>query len=106
MEVKRGNGKEGGETRGERSDKKGKEEGGNKGLVLRDPLRLPFPVRLLQGTADEDVPQERALILLAHAESPDLRLQLVKGADHRFSEPRELGILSATLEEVCALIGA
>ncbi|MEM1316575.1 MAG: alpha/beta hydrolase, partial [Pseudomonadota bacterium] len=72
-------------------------EDGRAHLVLREPLPLPFPVRLLQGTDDVDVPQARALALLAHAESPDLRLQLVKGADHRFSEPRELAILEATL---------
>jgi pimeloyl-ACP methyl ester carboxylesterase len=77
-------------------------EDGREQLVLRTPLLLPFPVRLLQGTADEDVPQERALILLEHLESPDARLQLVKGADHRFSEARELGILAATLDEVSA----
>ncbi len=77
---------------------------GRSNLVLREPLSLPFPVRLLQGTADSDVPLERALILLGHAESPDMRLQLVKGADHRFSEPRELGILAATLEEVAGAV--
>ncbi|MEO0681787.1 MAG: alpha/beta hydrolase [Pseudomonadota bacterium] len=75
---------------------------GREHLVLREPLPLPFPVRLLQGSADVDVPQERALAILAHADCPDLRLQLVKGADHRFSEPRELAILEATLDEVLA----
>ncbi len=79
-------------------------EDGRDQLVLRSPLRLPFPVRLLQGTDDADVPQDRALILLAHLESPDARLQLVKGADHRFSEPRELGVLDATLEEISAAV--
>lgn len=75
-------------------------EDGRDRLVLRAPLPLPFPVRLLQGSADVDVPQERALAILAHADCPDLRLQLVKGADHRFSEPRELAILEATLDEL------
>ena len=77
-------------------------EDGREHLVLRDPLPLPFPVRLLQGTADADVPQERALALLAHASGPDIRLTLVKGADHRFSEPRELALLGATLDEAVA----
>jgi pimeloyl-ACP methyl ester carboxylesterase len=62
-------------------------EEGRERLVLRSPLDLPFPVRLLQGTADTDVPPSVALRLLAHANSPDLRLTLVKGADHRFSTP-------------------
>ncbi|MGG7568640.1 alpha/beta hydrolase [Rhodovulum sp. DZ06] len=75
-------------------------EDGRNHLVLRDPLSLPFPVRMMQGTADTDVPQERALILLSHIACPDLRLNLVKGADHRFSEPREIAILGETLDEL------
>ena len=78
-------------------------EDGRAHLVLRTPLPLPFPVRLLQGTADADVPLEWALRLLEHAESPDLRLTLVKGADHRFSAPAELALLEAALDEVLAL---
>ncbi len=80
-------------------------EDGRARLVLRGPLALPFPVRLLQGTADEDVPVAWALRLLEHAESPDARLTLVKGADHRFSGPRELGVLEATLDEVMEAVG-
>lgn len=69
-------------------------------LVLRAPLNLPFPVRLLQGTADTDVPPEVALRLLAHATGPDIRLLLVKGADHRFSSPDCLSLIETTVEEV------
>lgn len=69
-------------------------------LVLRSPLHLPFPVRLLQGTDDADVPVSVALRLLDHAESPDLRLTLVKGADHRFSSPECLALMTRTLEEI------
>jgi len=75
------------------------EEGRNR-LVLRTPLPLPFPVRLLQGTADTDVPQDRALALLAHADSPDMRLVLVKGADHRFSDPDCLALIEAAVTDV------
>ncbi|MGP3697470.1 alpha/beta fold hydrolase [Rhodobacter sp. NSM] len=77
-------------------------EEGRDRLVLREPLDLPFPVRLLQGTADEDVPPSVALRLLDHAVSPDMRLTLVKGADHRFSTPACLSLMEATLEEVLA----
>jgi len=73
-------------------------EDGRRHLVLRAPLRLPFPVRLLQGTEDTDVPLAVALRLMEHADSPDLRLTLVKGADHRFSEPENLALLAQTLE--------
>ncbi|MES2667398.1 MAG: alpha/beta hydrolase [Pseudomonadota bacterium] len=66
---------------------------GQNNLVLQKPLPLPFPVRLLQGTADTDVPPAVALSLLDHATSPDIRLTLVKGADHRFSTPQCLGLI-------------
>src|SRR5690606_2989962 len=68
--------------------------------VLNRPLSLAFPVRLLQGTADTDVLPEVALRLLDHIDSPDLRLTLVKGADHRFSTPDCLAMIAAAIEEI------
>lgn len=73
---------------------------GRENLVLRAPLDLPFPVRFLQGTADADVDMSVALRLLAHANGPDMRLSLLKGADHRFSDPECLGMIETALEEV------
>ncbi len=73
-------------------------EDGRSRLVLRAPLPLPFPVRLLQGSADTDVPQAVALRLFEHADCLDLRLTLVKGANHRFSEPDNLNLLALTLD--------
>lgn len=75
-------------------------EDGRNCLVLREPLSVPGPVRLLQGTADEDVDQSVALRLLAHLDGPDVRLTLVKGADHRFSGPAELALIGKTLHGV------
>jgi pimeloyl-ACP methyl ester carboxylesterase len=73
-------------------------EDGRKRLVLNQPLPLPFPVRLLQGTADADVPVDWALRLLDHASGPDIRLVLVKDADHRFSTPECLDLVTASIE--------
>jgi pimeloyl-ACP methyl ester carboxylesterase len=75
-------------------------EEGRQRLVLRSALNLPFPVRFLQGTADADVDQEVALRLLAHADGEDLRLTLVKGADHRFSTPDCLALIEQSVLEV------
>lgn len=75
-------------------------EQGRANLVLRAPLALPFPVRILQGTADRDVPPAVALRLFDHATGPDIRLTLVKDADHRFSSPACLGMIAAAVEEV------
>ncbi len=72
-------------------------EDGRSHLVLRAPLHLPFPTRFLQGTFDADVAQSTAVRLLDHVTGPDIRLTLVKGADHRFSDPACLGLTAATL---------
>lgn len=75
-------------------------EDGRDHLVLRTPLDLPFPARFLQGTADADVEMSVALRLLDHATGPDMRLTLVKGADHRFSDPDCLTLIDVAIEEV------
>ncbi|GHG90509.1 alpha/beta fold hydrolase [Pseudodonghicola xiamenensis] len=69
-------------------------------LVLRDPLPLPFPVRCLQGTADSAVSTATALRLLDHATCDDMRLTLVKDADHRFSDGPCLGMIEAAIEDI------
>ena len=79
-------------------------ENGRKMLVLRSPLILPFPTRFLHGTADQDVDTSVALRLLGHAEGEDIRLILVKGADHRFSSSDCLALITRTIEEVTACI--
>ncbi len=75
-------------------------EDGRKRLVLRDPLTLPFPVRCLQGTADTAVSTETALRLLDHADCDDMRLLLVKDADHRFSDGPCLSLIEAAIDDI------
>lgn len=75
-------------------------ENGREHLVLRTPLALPFPVRCLQGTADTAVSTQTALRLLDHADCPDMRLLLVKEADHRFSDGACLDLIEAAVSEV------
>ncbi|MBC6436618.1 MAG: alpha/beta hydrolase [Rhodobacteraceae bacterium] len=77
-------------------------EDGRKNLVLRSPLRVDAPVRMLQGTADADVKRSVALRLLDHLDGPDIHLEFVQGADHRFSDPRCLAVISRALGEVLA----
>ncbi|KIC51402.1 alpha/beta hydrolase [Tateyamaria sp. ANG-S1] len=78
-------------------------EDGRNNLVLREPLSLPFSVRCLQGTADTAVSTETAVRLLNHADSPDMRLTLVKDADHRFSDDTCLRLIERAVEEVSTL---
>lgn len=74
-------------------------EDGRENLVLRTPLPMAFPVRLLQGTEDEAVRRETALALFDHIDGPDVRLSFVKGTDHRFSEPRDLAMIETAIVE-------
>lgn len=80
-------------------------EDGRRHLVLRGPLDLPFPVRCLQGTADTAVSTETALRLLDHASCQDMRLTLVKDADHRLSDGPCLGLIEAAIEDVIEKAG-
>jgi pimeloyl-ACP methyl ester carboxylesterase len=75
-------------------------EDGRNHLVLTAPLPLPFPVRLLHGTADADVPMEWTLRLLDHATGPDIHATFVQGADHRMSSDADLTLITETVEEV------
>ena len=65
--------------------------------VLGGPIDIHCPVRLLHGTADTDVPESLSRRLLARLASKDVRLTLVKDADHRFSSPCQLELIFSTL---------
>jgi pimeloyl-ACP methyl ester carboxylesterase len=69
-------------------------------LVLRAALDLPFPVRLLHGSADRDVDLAVAIRLLGHASCPEMRLTVVKDADHRFSNPENLELIAQAVEDI------
>ncbi|MCL3880863.1 alpha/beta hydrolase [Marivita sp. GX14005] len=75
-------------------------EDGRDRLVLRSPLPMPFPVRLLQGTEDGSVTRETALRLLDHIDGSDVRLTFVKGADHRFSDDACLDLIEASIRDI------
>ena len=77
-------------------------EEGKSRLVLRSPLVLDMPVRLLHGTDDSAVDVSVAMRLLEHAQSRDMRLTLIKDADHRLSTPACLDAIIAAIGEVIA----
>ena len=72
-------------------------EDGRQHLVLRAPLSLPCPVRLLHGTRDLDVPWETSMRLAEAIQGRDVTLTLVKDGEHRLSEPHELALLGAAV---------
>ncbi|WP_118135890.1 alpha/beta fold hydrolase [Oceanicella sp. SM1341] len=80
-------------------------EDGRRNLVLRSPLKLPFPVRLLHGTEDTDVALSVPMRLISHAEAADMRLTVMKGADHRFSAATDLHLIWGAVSEVTESLG-
>ena len=75
-------------------------ENGRQNLVLREPLELTCPVRLMQGTEDTAVTRETALKLFDHINADDLSLFFKRGADHSFSDQDCLEILEKNLEDI------
>ena len=75
-------------------------ENGRQNLVLREPLELHCPVRLMQGTEDTAVTRETALNLFDHINADDLSLFFKRGADHSFSDQGCLEILEKNLEDL------
>jgi len=63
-------------------------------------LQFDFPVWLFQGTKDTAVTRDTALALLDHIEAADLRLTFKQGADHSFSSPECLDLLTAAIEGI------
>ena len=81
-------------------------EEGRDHLLLGGPIALSCPVRLLQGMADRDVPWRTALTLAEKLAGDDVEVTLIKGGDHRLSEPQDLMRLGRTLDALIERIGA
>jgi len=73
---------------------------GRQHLLLRDPLHLQCPVRILHGMLDSDVPWQRSLRLADKLETGDVRVTLIKDGDHRLSREQDLALLRRTVEEL------
>ncbi len=75
-------------------------EEGRRHLLLRGPVALSCPVRLIQGMQDTAVPWQTAFTLAEQLVTDDVEVTLVKGGDHRLSEPADIARLEATLESL------
>jgi pimeloyl-ACP methyl ester carboxylesterase len=73
-------------------------EDGRRHLLLRGPIALDVPVRLLHGLGDGSVPWQLSLRLAERLESRDVALTLVKDGDHRLSREPDLARLAQTLD--------
>src|SRR6185312_9853542 len=72
-------------------------EDGRRHLVMRGPIQIPCPVRLLHGMKDPDVPWETSLALAERLQSRDVEVTLLKDGDHRLSTESDLALLTRTL---------
>ena len=77
-------------------------EDGRRRLLLRGPIDLPMPVRLLHGMEDASVPWPTAIAIADRLGGGDVAVTLIKDGDHRLSRPRDLERLALALEELCA----
>lgn len=65
--------------------------------LLDKGLDVPFPLRILQGTEDMEVPPDHAFKTFEALRGPDVTLTYVKGGDHRLSTPGNLKLLRETV---------
>jgi pimeloyl-ACP methyl ester carboxylesterase len=65
--------------------------------LLKQGLQLPFPVRILQGSEDPDVPPAHAVKTFEALRGPDISLTFIKGGDHRLSTPGQLQLIKETV---------
>ncbi|AFX99394.1 alpha/beta hydrolase fold protein [Candidatus Endolissoclinum faulkneri L2] len=68
-------------------------EDGRNHLIMREPIPIKAPVRLLHGMRDTSVPYQLSIILADRLKSEDVQLHLVKDGGHRLSTNRDLSLL-------------
>jgi pimeloyl-ACP methyl ester carboxylesterase len=78
---------------------------GREHLLLRAPIPIACPVRLIHGMADPDVPWQTSIRLAERLHSHDVEITLVKAGGHRLSEPEDLDRLCRTLEDLIGKLG-
>jgi pimeloyl-ACP methyl ester carboxylesterase len=66
-------------------------------LIFPAGLELPFPVRILQGSHDHDVPASHGFKTFEALRGSDVSLTLIKDGDHRLSNPSQLQVIKETV---------
>jgi pimeloyl-ACP methyl ester carboxylesterase len=69
--------------------------------VMRGPIAIECPVRLLHGQQDPDVPWETSLRLAERLNSANVLVTLIKDGDHRLSRPEDLAVLEGLHGACC-----
>ncbi|MDG7053042.1 MAG: alpha/beta hydrolase [Wolbachia endosymbiont of Alcedoecus sp.] len=75
-------------------------EDGRKNLLLnKETIDINSPVRLLHSINDKDVPYQTSLNLAEKVKSNDVKVHLIKSAEHNMSDSHSLKILFQTIRE-------
>jgi len=75
-------------------------EDGEKWSLLDGPIMVDFPIRILQGMEDPDVPWQHALKLVDALGGGDVILHLIKDGDHRLSREEDIQRLIGVCSEL------
>lgn len=77
-------------------------EDGEGHLLFGQVFPVDFPVRILHGDKDPDVPWSHGLRVFHMLEGADVNFTLIKGGDHRLSDAQSLDLLADTAAGLCA----
>jgi pimeloyl-ACP methyl ester carboxylesterase len=80
-------------------------EDGRQHLLLGAPIPLEVPIHILHGQQDADVPWQRSLLLMERLSGQDVAVTFVKDGDHRLSTPRDIALLTGTVQRLLDRIG-
>ena len=74
---------------------------GRSNLVLRSPIPIKCPIRILHGMQDQDVPWMCSQSLVDQIDSEDIAVTFVKNGDHRLSDPENMARVIALVDDAC-----
>lgn len=69
-------------------------------LILEQKHNVKFPIRLIQGMQDADVPWETALKIQKAFDNKELDVVMIDDGDHRLSRPQDLEIIDREIESL------
>ena len=73
---------------------------GERHFMLNRPIEFKGPVRIIWGDSDDRVEKSRIDAIKDRLTSPDVKITVIKGADHHLSQERDLSILADTLKRM------
>jgi pimeloyl-ACP methyl ester carboxylesterase len=75
-------------------------EDGRNHLILNQDISVDFPVRILHGTNDAEVPWRHGLELFNRLVGANVSFTLIKGGDHRLSTTQDIRMILDTVDAV------